>query len=101
MIDRLWYVVDYVSSVACGQLCDSTGGSTPAKRSADYVVADDELGDINHAAYGLFDGLEPGGKHANAASETAGTSGVGDTAEVGAASRPKRCPRRTATTGPR
>ncbi|WP_327367700.1 hypothetical protein [Streptomyces sp. NBC_01217] len=63
----------------------STGGSTPAKGSADYVVADDELGGIGHAAYGLFNGLEPGGKHANAASETAGTSLKGDGFETGAA----------------
>ncbi|MFE7040431.1 hypothetical protein [Streptomyces atratus] len=64
---------------------DSTGGSTPAKGSADYVVVDDELGDIGHAAYGLFNGLESGGKHANAASETAGTSLKGDGFDSGAA----------------
>ncbi|MFE5486435.1 hypothetical protein [Streptomyces sp. NPDC056527] len=64
---------------------DSTGGSTPAKGSADYVVEDDELGDIGHAAYGLFSGLEAGGKHAGAASETAGTSLKGDGFDCGAA----------------
>ncbi|MGW3166686.1 hypothetical protein ACWC9Q_28300 [Streptomyces sp. NPDC001142] len=32
------------------------------------------MGDIGHAAFGLFNGLESGGKHAQAASETAGTS---------------------------
>ncbi|MFB6984685.1 hypothetical protein ACFC0C_00435 [Streptomyces sp. NPDC056178] len=63
----------------------STGGSTPAKGSADYVVVDDELGDIGHAAYGLFNGLESGGKHASAASETAGTSLKGDGFDSGAA----------------
>lgn len=63
----------------------STGGSTPAKGSADYVVVDDDLGDIGHAAYGLFNGLESGGKHANAASETAGTSLKGDGFDSGAA----------------
>lgn len=53
---------------------DGTGGSSPKPGSADYVVEDDELGDIGHAAHGLFSGLESGGKHASAASETAGTS---------------------------
>ncbi|MFE7425704.1 MULTISPECIES: hypothetical protein [unclassified Streptomyces] len=61
------------------------GGSTSGKGSADYVVVDDELGDIGHAAYGLFNGLESGGKHAQAASETAGTSLKGDGFDSGAA----------------
>lgn len=39
---------------------DRPGGSTTAKGSADHVAADDELGDIGHAAYGLFNGLESG-----------------------------------------
>ncbi|MFI8520884.1 hypothetical protein ACIGEZ_24105 [Streptomyces sp. NPDC085481] len=64
---------------------DSAGGSTPAKGSADYVVEDDDLGEIGHAAYGLFNGLEPAGKHANTASETAGTSLKGDGFDSGAA----------------
>ncbi|WP_019890928.1 hypothetical protein [Streptomyces purpureus] len=63
----------------------STGGSVPKPGSASYVVEDDELGDIGHAAYGLFNGLEPGGKHAAAASETAGTSLKGDGFDSGAA----------------
>ncbi|MGW2084862.1 hypothetical protein [Streptomyces sp. NPDC001880] len=64
---------------------DSTGSSTSAKGTADYVVPDDELGDIGHTAYGLFNGLQSGGKHANAASETAGTSLKGDGFDSGAA----------------
>ncbi|MFF7438951.1 hypothetical protein [Streptomyces sp. NPDC008122] len=64
---------------------DSTGGSTPAKGTGDYVVEDDDLGDIGHAAHGLFSGLESGGKHASAASETAGTSLKGDGFDSGAA----------------
>ncbi|MEU6759385.1 hypothetical protein [Streptomyces sp. NPDC046685] len=62
----------------------STGGSGP-KGSADYVVEDDDLGEIGHAAKGLFDGLEPAGKHANAASESAGSSLKGDGFDTGAA----------------
>ncbi|MGW4699573.1 hypothetical protein [Streptomyces sp. NPDC004285] len=62
-----------------------TGGSTAAKGSGDYVVEDDDLGDIGHAAYGLCNGLEPAGKHANAASETAGVSLKGDGFDAGAA----------------
>ncbi|MFE4590282.1 hypothetical protein [Streptomyces laurentii] len=64
---------------------DGTGGSTPAKGSADYVVEDDDLGDIGHAAYGLFNGLQSGGKHAGAASETAAGSLKGDGFDAGAA----------------
>ncbi|MCX5151777.1 hypothetical protein OHB36_34360 [Streptomyces sp. NBC_00320] len=64
---------------------DSTGGSTPPSGSADYVVEDDDLGEIGHAAHGLFDGLEPAGKHANAASESAGSSLKGDGFDAGAA----------------
>ncbi|MFK0042911.1 hypothetical protein ACIQU4_02205 [Streptomyces sp. NPDC090741] len=64
---------------------DSTGGSTPKAGSADYVVEDDDLGGIGHAAHGLFDGLEPAGKHANAASESAGSSLKGDGFDAGAA----------------
>ncbi|WP_331738116.1 hypothetical protein [Streptomyces sp. NBC_00069] len=64
---------------------DSTGGSTPPSGSADYVVEDDDLGEIGHAAHGLFDGLEPAGKHANAASEGAGSSLKGDGFDAGAA----------------
>ncbi|MEV0410530.1 hypothetical protein AB0I68_06855 [Streptomyces sp. NPDC050448] len=64
---------------------DSTGGSTPAPGSADHVVEDDDPGEIGHAAHGLFDGLEPAGKHANAASESAGSSLKGDGFDAGAA----------------
>ncbi|WP_432121596.1 hypothetical protein [Streptomyces sp. S1] len=62
-----------------------TGGSTPAKGSADYVVEDDDLGAIGHAAYGLFNGLRAGGKHADAASETAASGLKGDGFDAGAA----------------
>ncbi|WNF27421.1 hypothetical protein RI138_11550 [Streptomyces sp. C11-1] len=62
-----------------------TGGSGPAKGSADYVVSDDELGDIGHAAFNLFNGLERTGKHAKAASETAGKGLKGDGFDTGAA----------------
>lgn len=61
------------------------GGSKPKPGSADYVVEDDELGDIGHDAFGLFNGLESGGKHAAAASETAGSSLTGDGFVTGAA----------------
>lgn len=61
------------------------GGSASGKGSADYVVVDDELGDIGHAAYGLFNGLESGGKHANAASEAAGSGLKSDGFDSGAA----------------
>ncbi|MFC7793088.1 hypothetical protein [Streptomyces cinereoruber] len=61
------------------------GGPAPAKGSADYVVEDDDLGEIGHAAFGLFNGLESGGKHANAGSEAAGTSLKGDGFDCGAA----------------
>lgn len=61
-----------------------SGGSGP-KGSADYVVNDDELGGIGSAAFKLFNGLEPTGKHAKAASETAGTSLKGDGFDSGAA----------------
>ncbi len=64
---------------------NGTGGSTPAKGAMDYVVEDDDLGEIGHAAHGLFMGLEPAGKHANAASETAGTSLKSDGFDSGAA----------------
>ncbi|WP_435058911.1 hypothetical protein [Streptomyces sp. bgisy060] len=48
-------------------------------------MEDDDLGDIGHAAHGLFSSLESAGKHANAASETAGTSLKGDGFDSGAA----------------
>ncbi|MYU34586.1 hypothetical protein GTW52_15975 [Streptomyces sp. SID8358] len=63
----------------------ATGGSGSTKGPADYAVPDDELGDIGHAAFGLFNGLEPTGKHAKVASETAGTSLKGDGFDTGAA----------------
>jgi hypothetical protein len=63
---------------------NGTGGSGP-KGSADYVVSDDELGGIGHAAFNLFNGLEPTGKHAKAASETAGKGLKGDGFDTGAA----------------
>ncbi|MFD3907925.1 hypothetical protein ACF07U_34475 [Streptomyces californicus] len=61
-----------------------SGGSGP-KGSGDYVVKDDELGNIGHAAFNLFNGLEPTGKHAKAVSETAGKSLTGDGFDTGAA----------------
>ncbi|WP_217228593.1 hypothetical protein [Streptomyces anulatus] len=61
-----------------------SGGSGP-KGSADYVVNDDELGAIGGAAFKLFNGLEPTGKHAKAANETAGTGLKGDGFDTGAA----------------
>ncbi|MFI5980583.1 hypothetical protein ACIBEA_06880 [Streptomyces sp. NPDC051555] len=64
---------------------DSTGGSAPKPGSADYVVEDDDLGEIGHASHGLFNGLEPAGKHASAASESAGSSLKGDGFDTGAA----------------
>ncbi|WP_405421690.1 hypothetical protein [Streptomyces erythrochromogenes] len=63
----------------------SSGGSAPTPGSADYVVEDDDLGEIGHAANGLFNGLEPAGKHASAASESAGSSLKGDGFDTGAA----------------
>nr|WSW42396.1 hypothetical protein OG296_04215 [Streptomyces sp. NBC_01001]WSW63162.1 hypothetical protein OG513_33870 [Streptomyces sp. NBC_00998] len=63
----------------------STGGSAPTPGSADYVVEDDDLGEIGHAAHGLFNGLEPAGKHASAASESAGSGLKGDGFDAGAA----------------
>ncbi|GGV29813.1 hypothetical protein GCM10010293_29750 [Streptomyces griseoflavus] len=61
------------------------GGATAKPGTADYVVEDDELGDIGHAAFDLFNGLDSGGKHAAAASGTAGTSLKGDGFASGAA----------------
>ncbi|OLO32959.1 hypothetical protein PZ61_0222260 [Streptomyces sp. MNU77] len=61
-----------------------TGGSGP-KGSADFVVKDDELGGIGHAAFGLFNKLEPTGKHAKTASETASKGLTGDGFTTGAA----------------
>ncbi|MFJ4704883.1 hypothetical protein ACIP6I_08500 [Streptomyces anulatus] len=63
---------------------NQVGGSGP-KGSADYVVNDDELGAIGGAAFKLFNGLEPTGKHAKAANETAGTGLKGDGFDTGAA----------------
>ncbi|MFE3717819.1 hypothetical protein [Streptomyces cyaneofuscatus] len=62
-----------------------SGGSGPGERSADYVVSDDDLGDIGHAAFSLFNSLESVGKHAKAASETAGKNLKGDGFDTGAA----------------
>ncbi|WP_267241708.1 hypothetical protein [Streptomyces sp. PR69] len=61
------------------------GGPGPQPGSADYIIHDDELGDIGHAAFGLFNGLESGGKHARTASQTAGTALKGDGFETGSA----------------
>lgn len=69
---------------AAAMRLNQVGGSGP-KGSADYVVNDDELGGIGNAAFKLFNGLEPTGKHAKAASETAGTSLKGDGFDSGAA----------------
>lgn len=82
-----WAAEKAAVAMRLNQLPDAGGGSTapPAKGSADYVVEDDDLGDIGHAAHGLFTGLEPAGKHANTASETAGTSLKGDGFDSGAA----------------
>ncbi|MET9372856.1 hypothetical protein ABZX98_01690 [Streptomyces sp. NPDC002992] len=63
---------------------EGSGGPAPKPGSGDYVVHDDELGDIGHAAYGLFNGLQAAGKHAHTASETAGTSLKGDGFDCGA-----------------
>ncbi|MFH9499479.1 hypothetical protein [Streptomyces globisporus] len=60
------------------------GGSGP-EGSADFVVKDDELGGIGHAAFGLCNNLEPTGKHAKTASETAGKGLTGDGFATGAA----------------
>lgn len=49
------------------------------------MVEDDDLGAVGHAANGLFSGLEPAGKHASAASESAGSSLKGDGFDTGAA----------------
>lgn len=64
---------------------DGAGSGPANKGAADYVVSDDELGDIGHAAHGLFDGLGPAGKHAHVASEAAGARLTGDGFECGAA----------------
>ncbi|MEU0273692.1 hypothetical protein [Streptomyces sp. NPDC006307] len=71
-------------AAAVMRLNGAPGGSAKPG-SADYVVHDDELGAIGHAAHGLFNGLESGGKHARAASETAGSSLKGDGFVTGAA----------------
>ncbi len=59
-------------------------GSGP-KGLVDLVVKDDELGGIGHAAFGLFNKLEPTGKHAKTASETASKGLTGDGFTTGAA----------------
>ncbi|MEU8763945.1 hypothetical protein [Streptomyces sp. NPDC048659] len=82
--DREWATEKATVAMRLNQV-DNTGGGTPAKGSADYVVEDDDLGDVGHAAYGLFSGLEPAGKHATAASESAGSSLTGDGLASGAA----------------
>ncbi|MEU9675332.1 MULTISPECIES: hypothetical protein [Streptomyces] len=61
-----------------------TDGSGP-KGLVDLVVKDDELGGIGHAAFGLFNKLEPTGKHAKTASETASKGLTGDGFTTGAA----------------
>ncbi|WP_405501607.1 hypothetical protein [Streptomyces anulatus] len=78
-----WGALKAAAAMRLNQVGGS-GGSGP-KGSADYVVNDDELGDIGSAAFKLFNGLEPTGKHAKAASETAGTGLKGDGFDTGAA----------------
>ncbi|MFE7372627.1 hypothetical protein [Streptomyces anulatus] len=78
-----WGALKAAAAMRLNQVGGS-GGSGP-KGSADYVVNDDELGAIGSAAFKLFNGLEPTGKHAKAASETAGTSLKGDGFDTGAA----------------
>ncbi|MFE3385637.1 hypothetical protein [Streptomyces anulatus] len=78
-----WGALKAAAAMRLNQVGGS-GGSGP-KGSADYVVNDDELGGIGSAAFKLFNGLEPTGKHAKAASETAGTSLKGDGFDSGAA----------------
>ncbi|TLQ42617.1 hypothetical protein [Streptomyces marianii] len=79
-----WAAVKAAAAMRLNQ-AGGTGGSTPAKGSADYVIEDDDLGAIGHAAYGLFNGLQAGGKHAGAASETAASGLKGDGFDAGAA----------------
>ncbi|MFJ4825741.1 hypothetical protein ACIP5L_20965 [Streptomyces bacillaris] len=62
-----------------------SGGSAAGEGAADYVVSDDDLGDIGHAAFGLFNSLESVGKHAKAVSDTAGKSLKSDGFDTGAA----------------
>ncbi|MFI7087497.1 hypothetical protein ACIBUR_28375 [Streptomyces anulatus] len=81
--DEEWGALKAAAAMRLNQVGGS-GGSGP-KGSADYVVNDDELGAIGSAAFKLFNGLEPTGKHAKAASETAGTSLKGDGLDTGAA----------------
>ncbi|MFD7674404.1 hypothetical protein [Streptomyces anulatus] len=81
--DEEWGALKAAAAMRLNQVGGS-GGSGP-KGSADYVVNDDELGGIGSAAFKLFNGLEPTGKHAKAASETAGTSLKGDGFDTGAA----------------
>ncbi|MFE1367919.1 hypothetical protein ACH4KO_33675 [Streptomyces anulatus] len=81
--DEEWGALKAAAAMRLNQVGGS-GGSGP-KGSADYVVNDDELGAIGSAAFKLFNGLEPTGKHAKAASETAGTSLKGDGFDTGAA----------------
>lgn len=81
--DEEWGALKAAAAMRLNQVGGS-GGSGP-KGSADYVVNDDELGGIGSAAFKLFNGLEPTGKHAKAASETAGTSLKGDGFDSGAA----------------
>ncbi|WP_370412843.1 hypothetical protein [Streptomyces fradiae] len=82
-----WAAEKAAVATRLNQLPDAGGGhaAPAAKGSADYVVEDDDLGEIGHAAYGLFNGLQTGGKHADTASETAGTSLKGDGFDSGAA----------------
>ncbi|MEV5853293.1 hypothetical protein [Streptomyces anulatus] len=78
-----WGALKAAAAMRLNQVGGS-GGSGP-KGSADYVVNDDELGGIGSAAFKLFNGLEPTGKHAKAASETAGTGLKSDGFDTGAA----------------
>lgn len=82
--EELWAAEKAAVTMRLNQV-GGTGGSASGAGAADYVVPDDELGDIGHAAFGLFNGLESAGKHANAASRTAGTSLKGEGFDLGAA----------------
>ncbi|MCC8477234.1 hypothetical protein LMJ41_04890 [Streptomyces globisporus] len=68
--DQEWGELKAAAAMRLNQ-AGGTGGSGP-KGLVDLVVKDDELGGIGHAAFGLFNKLEPTGKHAKTASETAG-----------------------------
>ncbi|MCC3655013.1 hypothetical protein LIX60_26795 [Streptomyces sp. S07_1.15] len=63
----------------------STMDPHPAPSDADLVIHDDELGKIGDFAYQLHTNLSADGKHAQTASEAAGTSLGSDGLEMGKA----------------